>query len=368
MSLVPNGSATVTATLKVAGTPITINSAWVVTAQLFDAAGAVPISAQKPLSPTAIGAKWPAGLVIADFSAADTAAAAYPAVVARFVVDNGAGDTRSWDVEIAVDDVSIKSALFPNKAMAVAALRRDRLMMAASGAMPKVDVSDDYLWSKLMAAESELRHTLRVPLTLTQFFPERPTDDEIAALAGMPWDIDPGYDYHPASFQYNDRWGSIKLRQKPVGAITRVRFAYPGGHTAHYDLPVDWVRVDRKYGHVQFVPSSTAFAAPLNTFVMQAIGNGRTIPLAIQVTYTAGLNAKRDYPEILDLVQKMASLKIIEDAFLPQSGSISADGMSQSMSNDMSKHHETIDRIINGDKGGNGGLMAAIHGIRLGVV
>ena len=72
----------------------------------------------------------------------------------------------------------------------------------------------------------------------------------------------------------------------------------------------------------------------------------------------------------LDTIQqamKKAALKVIEDSFLPQSGSISADGLSQSISNDMEKHHDTIDRIINGGKG-NGGLMAAIHGIRLQVM
>lgn len=269
------------------------------------------------------------------------------------------------DVQVA----SLGSALFPNKFSAVAKLRSDRLMMSANGAMPSVTVTDDYLWEKLRAAESEIGHTLRVPLAPTAFFAETPTEDEIAALNGMPWAIDPGYDYEPASFAANDKWGMLKLRNKPIQSVSRVRFAYPGGSGSHYDLPLDWLRMDKKYGTVQFVPSSTAFVAPLNAFVMQAIGNGRNIPLAIQLTYVAGLtNAARDYPELIDLIMKKASLKIIEDAFLPQSGSISADGLSQSMSNDMEKHYDSIDRIINGGKGSNGGLMTAIHGVRLGVM
>lgn len=261
------------------------------------------------------------------------------------------------------------SALFPNRIVAVAKLRRDRLIMAASGALPTVDVSDDYLWDKLRAAESEIAHELRVPLAPTAFFPDTPTADEIAALGGKPWGIDPGYDYAPSDFQLNDKWGFIKLRNKPLHSVSRVRFAYPGGPTAHYDLPLDWLRFDKKYGQIQFVPSSTAFAAPLNAFVMQAIGNGRTIPLAIQISYVAGLeNVPANYPELLDVVLKKAALKVIEDAFLPQSGSISADGLSQSMSNDMEKHTDTIERILNGGKGSNGGLMAAIHGVRFGVL
>ena len=58
---------------------------------------------------------------------------------------------------------------------------------------------------------------------------------------------------------------------------------------------------------------------------------------------------------------------IITDAFLPQSGSISADGLSQSLSVDVAKYYESIDLAIDGPKGGHGGLMSAIHGIRLGV-
>jgi hypothetical protein len=61
-------------------------------------------------------------------------------------------------------------------------------------------------------------------------------------------------------------------------------------------------------------------------------------------------------------------LKVIDDGFLPQSGSISADGLSQSLSVDMDKYHDAIGRTLNGGKGSNGGLMTAIHGIRVGVV
>lgn len=263
----------------------------------------------------------------------------------------------------------LPSLLFPDPAAAIAKMRRDRLMIAASGAFPAVELDDEYLWDKLRAAESEMAHELRVPLVPTAFFPDTPTDAEIAALNGKPWGIDPGYDYQPADFAFNDKWGVIKLRNKPLHSVSRIRFAYPGGPTANYDLPLDWVRPDKKYGVIQFVPSSSAFAAPLNAFVMQAIGMGRTIPLAIQLTYVAGLqDAHLNFPELIDAILKKAALKIVEDAFLPASGSISADGLSQSMSNDMDKHHDTIDRILHGGKGSNGGLMAAIHGIRYGVM
>lgn len=290
------------------------------------------------------------------------------AVVNEIVTRDGRRDSRVCMLYVRPAATG-GSALFPSRLVALAKLRRDRLMMAASGSMPDVSLSDDYLWDKLRAAESEMAHDLRVPLAPTAFFPDTPSEAEIVALNGMPWAIDAGYDYAPGDFGHNDKWGYIKLRNKPLQSVSRVRFAYPGGPTAHYDLPLDWLRMDKRHGQVQFVPSSTAFAAPLNAFVMQAIGNGRTIPLAIQITYVAGLpNAAGDFPELLDAIYKKASLKIIEDAYLPQSGSISADGLSQSISSDMDKHHDAIDRTIYGGKGTNGGLMTAIHGIRLGVL
>ena len=88
-------------------------------------------------------------------------------------------------------------------------------------------------------------------------------------------------------------------------------------------------------------------------------------PDMVQLSYTAGLaNAAQDYPELIDVVKKKAVLSVLADSFVPQSGSISADGLSQSMSMDLGKYSEAIDEIIHGPKGSNGGLMTKIHGIR----
>jgi len=52
----------------------------------------------------------------------------------------------------------------------------------------------------------------------------------------------------------------------------------------------------------------------------------------------------------------------------PNSASISADGLSQSLSVDMEKYRGAIEATLFGPKGSNGGLMTAIHGIRLGML
>ena len=61
------------------------------------------------------------------------------------------------------------------------------------------------------------------------------------------------------------------------------------------------------------------------------------------------------------MVKRMASLKLLKTAFLPQSGSISADGLSQSSSVDVSKWQDEIDHDL-------GALRNAIHGIRFAVL
>jgi hypothetical protein len=260
------------------------------------------------------------------------------------------------------------SAVFPNRFEAVAKLRTDRLLLAAAGSLPGVTLSDDYLWGKLRAAESEIAHTLRVPLQPTRFFPYSPTPAMLATAGRMPWDIDPGYDYASDFFQ-GDAWGFMRLRNKPLITVNSVRFAYPTTDSNLYEIPLEWLRLESKYSQLQFIPATTNFTSPLTSFIVQAMGAGRTIPFMIQVDYVAGISDVRNqYPELVDVVQKLAVLKVLEDSFFPQSGSISADGLSQSMSNDMSKHQDAIDNVINGPKGSNGGLMAAIHGVRMGFV
>lgn len=260
------------------------------------------------------------------------------------------------------------SQLFPNRFTAVKDLRKDRLMVAAQGALPGVDLSDDYIWSKLKAAEAEVGRLLRIPLVPTQFFPVEPTQDQIDALpSGMPWAVDPGYDFTSDTFT-GDRWGLVKLRNKPLVSISSLVFAYPSQGNV-FMFPLDWLRTEKKYGTVQIVPSTSAYMLTMNTFVLQALSAGRQIPFALQFTYVAGLtDVSNNWPDIIDLIKKKAVLGIVEDSFIPASGSISADGLSQSTSYQMDQYHEMIDIKLNGPKGSNGGLMAAIHGIRSGVL
>ena len=221
--------------------------------------------------------------------------------------------------------------------------------------------SDDDIWDKLRAAEADAAHQLRVLLAPTTVFAGDPTQAEIDALAGAPYIVEPAYDFEPSMWQ-GDRWGFIATRQKPVIAMASVEFSWPGtGYS--FSMPPDWIRCDRKYGHLQLVPSGAVQILPLSMYMMQTMGGGRTMPQMIKMRYTAGLeNAARDYPDLLDLILRMAGIRMLQDATLAASGSISADGLSQSTSPpDLDKMNDSIDATL-------GKIRDRIHGIRVAFV
>lgn len=286
--------------------------------------------------------------------------------VCEITTTGGRKDSRVALLYVKPPATGTGSAIFKNRIVAIAQVRRDRLAMAASGALPEVTVSDEYIWDKLMAAESEIAHTLRVPLQPTRFFPQQPSQEEIDALAleGTPWEVESSPDYTPDMFT-GDRWGYIITRQKPIVSVEDMKFVYPTELNGYFDIPNNWLSIDAKYGHIRIVPTSNAMMTGLAGMSMLGLTSGRAIPSMVRITYTAGLkDVSKTYPELVDCVKKKAITKLIADAFLPQSGSISADGLSESISTDMSKYHESIDHILNGADG-NGGLMAEIHGIRM---
>lgn len=257
------------------------------------------------------------------------------------------------------------SPLFPNRFSAIAKMRRDRLVLAAQDALPSVELTDDYIWEKLTAAESYIAHELRVPLGPTRFFPLDPTQEQVDALGNMPWQLDPPYDWEPHNF-LDGKWGYMILRNKPIIDVLSVRVAYPSSQVTVLDVPREWVRLDKKFGHLNLVPTSPLAMQTFGATLMPMISAGQRLPFSVHIDYTAGLqNVQRDYPELIDAVYKMAVIGALEDSFIPQSGSISADGLSQSMSFDLDKYRSGVDRLINGSEtSGNGGLKAKLNGIR----
>lgn len=84
------------------------------------------------------------------------------------------------------------------------------------------------------------------------------------------------------------------------------------------------------------------------------------VPQFIEARYTAGLkDAVNDYPDLLDLVQRMVLAGLMNDAVLAASTSISADGLSQSISApDLDKYRDGIESALDD-------LRTRIHGVPL---
>jgi hypothetical protein len=257
-------------------------------------------------------------------------------------------------------------------------LRTDRLVMLTASLLPGFNPSDDYLLEQLLAAEARASQQLNVFLEPTRIFSTDPSQADIDGLNGAPYVVEPGYDYDPDFFQ-GERWGYIVCRQHPVQQVLGIQMAYPAPTNQVFAIPLDWIRLDHKYGHIRLVPASSAFVAPLGAFLLQALGAGQTIPSMIRVDYWAGLDKAGTktpwsidrYPNLITTIKYMACYAIVQDSWLPASASVSADGLSESLSVTLADYQDMIDRHLFGLKGSNGGLYTALNGIQstiLGVV
>jgi hypothetical protein len=270
------------------------------------------------------------------------------------VTSAGRKDTRTFLLYVTAKTPLVKSSLFYRDEF-VAKFRSESLPSAAR--FLSAPVSDDYLWAKLKAAEADAQRELHVYLVPTVLFPNDPTQAEIDALAGAPWAVDPGYDYEQDIIQPGG-WSFIALRQRPVITLESIKFSYPSMGTV-FSVPSQWIKVDKKYGHVRFIPTSNAFTTPMGGMMIGAMGM-QGAPQFIEIRYTAGLkDAVNDYPDLIDLVQRMVLLRLMSDAVVSASESISADGLSQSKSApDLDKMQAGIDRQMET-------LRQRIHGVPL---
>ena len=332
-----------------------------VIANLIDMNGKTVFQSWESLKPDEPGANWKKGEVV---WVVDTLPLAdkFAHLDEVLVVLQGRFGRNVFQARITQPFAMERSELFLRD-VAVREMRDDQLLVASSGAMREVKMTDDYIWQKLRAAESELGHKLRILLRPYQIFPRQPTEAEIAELQGKPWMVETPYDYQPDMYD-RDKWGYFITRQRPIIDVQRLRFQMPSAGNQYFDMPLDWLRLDKKYGHVRVLPTTNASLVTASVLGFTALTWQSIIPNMLNLTYTAGIeNAQRDYPELIDAIKKMAVVKIITDLFLPQSGSISADGLSESMSTDVAKYQDQVDHIINGHDG-NGGLMAMFNGIR----
>jgi len=275
----------------------------------------------------------------------------------------GRCETRTCFLFVRDSSTATKSVFFPDRMAALASMRRDYLPALMSG-YGKLSFTDQFLWARLMAAEAHIAHTLRIPLQPTRFFPRTPTDTEIAELNDAPWAIDPGYELDPHDVQFGGT-RSLRLRQIPIIDVVRVEMVYPGQALPVFTMPNEWLRLDKKYGHMQIVPigSQFGYGIPSAGMSIAIMSGGAVVPQIFHVHYWAGLeNVGQTYPDLLDVALRLTAIGTLKARAMPQSGSISADGLSQSYSApDFSALQDQIDSELSD-------IRASIVGVRFTVL
>lgn len=346
MAIVQGQAQTVTLTLRVGGAPVSIDSTARVTAQLYSADGSHPISGQISVSPTAYGAQWASGVVVIELTADDARLVSPPAVTFLITATSG-GSSRTWNARIDADGPNTATSALLTYNSATTRLRATLLHGAASKL--NIDQSlilDEELWDYWLAAEAEAQRKLGLPLHPTQIFTDEPTEAEKTALGSMPYIVEPGYDLPPDFFS-TQVWGTLKLRVCPVISVESIRLIYPSMSHTIFEVPSNWVKLDGKYGQVQITPGLGSINTPLAMVSVQAVTAGVRVPHMIRVKYKAGINGKSpEFADLVDLVKQMALLRILQGAFVPGSSSISADGLSQSISLDIDKHQDSVDQRL----------------------
>jgi hypothetical protein len=246
-------------------------------------------------------------------------------------------------------------------------LRTDRLMRLGARIGNIADLSDDYLVRTLLATERLVERELRIFITPRQIVPVGTPAAEVAALAAMgcPMVEEPGYPFDTRLFNGMD----LEVRHRPIIDIYRLWYSYQGDGTpagqaaaSLYDVPLDWIQMDRKYGRLNMLPQSSFTNLPLNTWLLSVLGSGRDIPFGLKLRYSAGLrDARNEYPDLVNLILRRTVISIMDDSFIPQSGSISADGLSQSLSTDVDKYRDAVEKALNV-------ISSSLKGVRMTVL
>ena len=264
------------------------------------------------------------------------------------------------------------TALFPDQAAAVLDFRA-QLALGPANYINMGALTDGMVWDKLVAAETECERLLKTFFDCVQVIPDMATQAEIDALeaADTRYITIAGFDYDPEMFK-GDRWGLMRLPYRPVQQVNSVTIAFPAPFLQNYTVPGEWIRIDRKNGDLNLVPTTAAATTPVGAFALVAMAGSVTYPQAIQVRYSCGLtNANgavvtsfaQHWDDLVDVVKRIAIAKILKMMMLPQSASISADGLSQSTSFNYKMWQDDINESLFGPKGSNGGLYTSIHGI-----
>lgn len=216
-----------------------------------------------------------------------------------------------------------------------------------SDKLPDIDYSDDYLWDKLQAAESDVRASLGVPLQPTEFFAGIvPTQAQIAALDGRPYQLESGLDLPSMRFGSFEQ-PAFRMRERPLLTVSSFGVYLPTQGAPVIPIDTQWLTLDQRGGIVSIVARFVGVAFQQSAVVANVFMAGTPLPGVVRVQYTAGMTPDHpQFKDVVDVTQRLAGVRLMQDAMTPQSGSISTDGMSESSSLDVAKFEDSVNATL----------------------
>lgn len=163
----------------------------------------------------------------------------------------------------------------------------------------------------------------------------------------LPLIVETPYLFEPR--KWRDNYGPIRLQYRPVVSVQRMRITL-GPIDTVIDLPLDWLRVDKRAGEINLVPirgtaQLSSMAAGLAMLTSLGFANTEYMPDSIAVDYVVGLPsdwATNEYSEWSDLKLHLAdwcALQLLRDIDHVYGAGLanvanSADGLSQQLNYD----------------------------------
>jgi len=223
------------------------------------------------------------------------------------------------------------------------------VLLKATGEPDAFD--DGNITAELAAAEDFYERELQIRFRPTRVFSDVWGRQNGAfpsqSLLLLPDDYDPINDIDEPAYNYDQdfwdygRWGELNLNWRPLRDVSQLVFAFPGTMPL-YSPPRHWMRLDRKFGKLQLVPSSgQAIMAVFNQFLLSRVSGTRGLPQSIFIDYEVGFTPEELCAHHKDLLKALrlrtilslgGVLTTIASPKGATSASLGMDGLSRSQS------------------------------------
>ncbi len=208
---------------------------------------------------------------------------------------------------------------------------RDGFLRGLLSAIPSLaDPSlDGQLADAIAQGEAQVQRDLGTRFQVTHFLPQMDAGTPPVLADGMEYE----FPYTWPGRVPGDGFARLKVRVRPIVQVVSMNLYVPGALIPNFQVPANWLRVDRQTHEIMVAP--TAGSAAYALAFGQGFMNWR-LPATVQLEYLAGLDEAglAQWPQIKRLVALRSMLLLMPTMSLwvnpGQFSSESADGLTQS--------------------------------------